>query len=346
MEEPQKITPPTSPDWSIEELYRKAWHIVKNNKVLWIFAAAAGGGMSFNNSSSFDSKDFEGLQKLFENKSVPGSEEFAVLGAATNSAGDMLAYLFSTTPFWFYIILGLEILFLILFGIAVSMIYKSFAQGALLESINTCIKDGKASITDASQAAFNYIKPLLFLQIIPGLILTLAAFIAFIIAGIGVALSNGGLRLFFVFAIIVFICLSIYAFLMLALTNIWAPRIVVTDKKSGVEALSSAYFIARKKFWASMLLALINSILSGIITIVPVLAFILLGAGGFFVGWQVETLRIPLVLLGVALFIAFILLLTVGGAVFQAFKATVWSLAYTNIRGKYDSAGSKVQGSK
>lgn len=325
------------PDWNIEELYRKAWEIVKKNKILWVFAAAVGSGMSFNNNINYNGGELENFRKFFENKPTPGSDEFAVLGAATNSFSDMLTHLFSSVPPWFYIALALEIIFLILAGIIISSVYQAWAQGSLLENIQVCINGGKADIREASQKAFGYLKPLIFLQIVPGLILMLTFILSFIIAVILlIIIINGALKIVFGLLILILILAAFIAFLMFNLTLIWAQRLVITEKQSGINALKKGYKIARKKFWASLLLGTVNSILSGIITLIPIFVIAVIGIGGVFAAWKIEIIRIPLVAAGIFVFIALIILLTLLASILTAFKAAVWSLAYMNIQGKYD----------
>jgi len=340
MEESKNIpNAPTPPDWSIEDLYKKAWAIVRNNKVLWIFAAAAGGGMSFNNSfsNSFnsDGNDFYKLQQFFQNNPDVGSEKLSVLGAASSSLPDIFSQLITPVNIGLLIFLILEFLLLMLFGIIITLTYQAFANGALLESIQTCIKGGKANITDSANAAFKHIKRLIFLQIVPGLITALVFVIGFLIAGMGIALSNGIVRGYFILSIIALIVIAFVSFIMLTLILIWATRIVVVENTTALESLSKAFILAKKKFWSSLLLGIVNSVLTGILTLIPIFIMIVVVIGGLILAWQVESLRIPLVVFSVPLLLSVIVVLTIATAVIHAFKATVWSLAYNSVKDKY-----------
>lgn len=330
--------PPSNPapDWIIEELYRKAWSIVKKNKILWVFAAAAGGGMSFNNSFNFRGNEFEGLQKFFDNSTIPSANEVDVLGTATSSASGLFSYLLSAIPFWFYIILAFELIILFLTGIIITLVYQAWAQGTLLEGIQACISDRKVEIKESSENAFKYIKSLMFLQIVPGFLITLAFAAGIVTAFFLLIAIDGTLKILFGLLIFLLIVAAFFAFLMLSMTLIWAPRIVVVEKKSAIDAFKSAFRITRRKFWSSLLLGIINNIISGLVILLPVIVFLVLIVAGIFIAKEIVQFRLVFIILGVLLVFAFVLFLTLGGAIINSFKAIVWSLAYDKIKGKYD----------
>lgn len=334
-------------DWTIDELYRKAWQIVKNNKLLWVFAAAAGaGGLSFNNGFNFGSKDFTDLQKLFNTPPPPSSNEISrVLGTASNAAvaststaSELFSTIFSAIPVWYYVVLITELLFLILAGIIISLIYQNWATGALLENVQNCINGGKANIREASEKAFAYIKPLLLLSLVPGFLLSIGAGLVLILLIIGIAVAGTTLKIIFGILLFIAIITSALAFLMLSMSMIWAQRQIVLEKMNWRTALSSGFYISKKKFWATALLGLVNFVLSGIVTIIPIIAAGLIAFIGSLIVFFIMKALLPLWLfIGAILVITLIIGLTVLTAIITAFKATVWSLAYTNIKGKYEN---------
>jgi len=324
------------PDWMIEELYRKAWQIVKTNKMLWVFGAAIGAGTSFNFNSGFDKADFEGFKKLFEGNPQQGQELTRVLGAATSKADAVISYLLSAVPQYVWILLGLEFLFFLLFAIFVSLIYQSWATGALLENVDRCIKGGKAAISEASEKAFTILKPLLWLEIIPSLILTLASVIGLIIFATGIVFAPGALKAVFILLTIGFVFFLIYAWIMLTASLIWATRQVVMEDKPAKEALRSGYKIAKKKFWAILLLGLVNNILAVIVIGIPIVVLGGIAIGGVIAGLSLKAVGIAIFIIAGLLFFALIIGLTVVDGILNAFKTTVWSLAYGNIKGKYE----------
>ena len=293
--------------------------------MLWVFGAAIGAGTSFNFNSGFDKADFEGFKKLFEGNPQQSQE----------LTHNIISYLTSAVPSYLWIILGLEFLFLVIFAIFVSLIYKSWATGALLENVDRCIKGGKAAISEASEKAFKVLKPLLWLEIIPGLILTLASVIGLIIFAAGIAFAPNILKAIFILLLIGFVFFLIYAWIMLIASLIWATRRVVIEGKPAKEALRSGYNIAKKKFWAILLLGLVNNILAVIVIGIPIVVLIGIIIGGIVAGLSVKALGIAIFIIAGLLFFALIIGLTVADGILNAFKTTVWSLAYNNIKGKY-----------
>lgn len=323
------------PDWTIDELYKKAWAIVKQNKILWIFGAAAG-GYGYNNNLDFDNFDTERFQRLFNDSPENTQELSRVLGDATSASTDTITYLFSAVPTSLYIILGLEVLLLILLSIGISLIYQSWATGALLETVQMCIKDGKSTIAEASRKAYAHIKPLLWLTIVPGLILGLVTTVGSVILIAGLILGPTLVKVIMGIALFVFLLFIIYAYVMLALTTIWAERQIVVDHKPARKAFDAGLAIARKKKWAMLLLGFVNTILVGLIFGVPIIIIIFLVFGGILASNAVESILWILLIIAVPLLTLFVVGLTIAGGIMSAFKATVWSLAYDNIRGKYE----------
>lgn len=321
------------PDWMIEELYRKAWQIVKNNKMLWVFGAAIGAGTGFNYNSSIDKIDTEWLRKLFEGNPQQSQELTRVLGAATSATDSVISHLFSSVPPYLWILLGLEFLFLILFGLFVSLIYQSWATGALLENVDRCIKGGKAVIREASEKAFTILKPLLWLEFIPSLILTLGSIVGFIVLVMVIMFAPGFSRIIFGLLLFGFALFLVYAWTMLTASLIWATRQVVAENKPAKKALRCGYNIAKKKFWATLLLGLVNNILVAIVFGIPIVVVIGFIIGAVFAG---KSFGIALFIIAGLLLFAFIIAGTIVAGALGAFKASVWSLAYNNIKGKYE----------
>lgn len=327
--------------WSIEELYRKAWPIVWKNKILWIFAAAAcSGGLSFRNGFNFGGNDSKLFRDIFQTKpaETAGSVQ-KVLGAATSAPHDLFSALFSSVPVWLYFILIAELLlFITILGI-ISFISQSWATGALLTNIQSCLSGGKATIHEASEKALRTIKPLILLNVIPGIIIAATALVGFSVLGIGLSVSPPAFKVIFGLLIAALMVLLFYSAVMLAFSLIWAQRLVVNSQMPARKALWTGYYLARKKFWPSILLAVVNNILSVIILGAPVVAgagFILLTAfSGFskgLFGIHNSYLTIIAGLLAVLLIPAFIVFLTVASSVITAFKAAVWSLAFNKIK--------------
>lgn len=325
------------PDWTISELYGRAWEILKNNKVLWVFGTAlATFSYSFNSSSNInlDDKDLEGLQKLFQN---PQTQEVGnVLGTTTPNLASTLGQIFSSIPWYFYLILGLEVLLLIIAFAVISLIAQAWTEAGLLQSILSALNKQKVTIADSSQKAFSSIKSLIWLNLVPGLILTLTALVVFAILGVAIGLTSGPVQALFIFLAVIGVGALIYWLIMLFLSQIWASRKIVYEGIRGKEALFSGYKIVKKKFWSMLALGIVNTILSLIIVGIAVAFIGGLVLGGIFTGSFNNIFSASLLILGIFLAVIAILASTFISGLITAFKATAWSNAYLNIKGKYD----------
>lgn len=327
------------PDWNIGELYEKAFNIVKKHKVLWIFGAAAGGAASVNNFN------FNGFERMFEDtptKEQSGEQVSQVLGAATSNSAftDSLGQVFSTIPPFVYGLLALEIIAFILLSIVVALVTRAWVTGAFLQGTKLASEDKNVSIAESSKLAFPAIKSLIWIQVIPGLLFALICIPIFAILVIGLAAGNTSVKVLFSFLLFGAIIAFIVAGLFLTMIGIWGERKIAFEGVSGSQGFKSGLAITKRKFWSSLLLGFVNNILAIAIMIGVVLAFIILVAlFGFliFILWKdAPALAIMLGGIGVVVFIAALIAATVIQGMVTAFKATVWTLAYNNIKGKYD----------
>lgn len=325
------------PDWSIKDLYRTAWQIVKKNKILWLFGMAIGaGGMSGNYSNSIDGKDLDTMLKIFDKSPKESSSVPDVLGSSTSVLSDTISSLFANIPPAYYALLGLEVLFLIILGIVISIIYSSWANAALLEGIQTATANGKLTIKDLSEKAFGSIKSVIYISYVPYLLVMLVLVVLFAIFGILAFALPDASKAFVLLLMPISILLFVFALAILTLVIIWALRIVIIDKKPAKIALRMGYRIAKKKFWASILLGLVNTITIGllyILVLLPIIGIIIWGAVTISSDANLGT---GIIVVGAVLLIIFILGASILGGITNAFKATIWSLAYNAIRGKYE----------
>jgi hypothetical protein len=339
-QKPAEINKPitvSQPDWTIDELYRKAWNIVKKNKLLWVFGLAVGGGASFNNNVNLDGNDIKGLEKLFNEPTGTEQELSRVLGDATSASADIFSYLISAIPVSFYLLLALEFLLLIAASLTISMIYKAWASGALLENIEACIKGKNATITEASEKSFGYLKRIFWLQTFPMFVLFLGILAGGAVLGFGLALGDTTIKILSGSGMFLLTIATFIIYYLLSLSLIWAERQVVISNKSAKQALKDSYNIVKKKSWAMLLLGVVNNIIAGLIIGIPLLIVLGLIVGGIIAGSMANSeLALFLIIPGSLLLIAFLIAATIAGGAINAFKATVWSLAYNTIKGKYD----------
>lgn len=334
--------PQKTEEWPIGELYGKAFTIAKKNPVLWWFAIAVGAGAgSVNNGGGggdISAKDMQSFQQML-NGSAPQSAE-NVLGAATSPWMDLLSQIAQAIPWYFYVILGVEIFVIIVISIVVSVIYKAWAEASLLSGIETGIRDEKPTMRNMSENAFPQIKSFIWLQVLPPLafwllslsILGMLIFLLVVVPGnmkifIGILLGIAGI----VFLIGLFF---------LTMILIWAPRKVIIDKLPAAQAFTVGVHIAKRKFWKTLLFGILNNLISllvfGVAIGVPLIIFVLFGilAGVLWKG--MFALSVTIISIIAVLFVVWLVALTLLGGIVDTFKAAFWSLAYHKIRGKYE----------
>ncbi|MBI2028113.1 MAG: hypothetical protein HYT07_00755 [Candidatus Levybacteria bacterium] len=332
------------PDWEIGKLYNQAWNIIKKYKVLWIFGLASGASLSFNFNLpfNFNSDKIKDVKENFQ--SFPGEIASGgltqVLGASDSQVLELLSNLFSSVPFYFYIILAIEIITVFILAIIIGIISKAWSTGLLLEGVQTSILNGIPNIRDSSEKAFSHTKSLAWLQTVPPLVLAVGFLTISIIIFITIIIPTTIVKILLGLLSIITFGVVLYGSIYYLLSEIWASRIVVLEKKSGKESLFRGYKIARKKTWAMILLGLVNIILSMFILAIPVLIIIGIIFGGMLTSGQNQSLGIGLFVIGAILVIPMIIAMILLGGILNAFKATVWSIAYNNIRGKYDPSTS------
>lgn len=341
MKETKFIPSNVKPDWEIGTLYKKSWEFIKKNKVSWIFGSlVAGATSSFSGGSHarLNSKDLKDFQDIFNNFSSPKAQSFnTVLGNTTSSFSETLGHIFSQIPIFFYVALGIEVIALILVGIVISLVLKAWAEASLLQTIELSIDKKEVSITNASHLAFKSIKSLLWLYIVPSGILFVSAGIVFLILVLLIVKGPIFLRIVSIGIMVISILIVLLLSLFLSYARVWAVRKVVIDKKQAKEALFGGLKIAKKKFWAMSLLGFVNGLAAFFVIGIPIGILAALLLGGVFSYNSNAPLAISLIVTGAISILLFLCIMPLLTGVITAFKAAVWSFAYKNIRGKYDT---------
>lgn len=331
--------PKSKKDWEISDLYSKSWQIVKNHKVTWIFGAAvaatAAGSTNFRSSNNIDSNS---LQKLFGSmpKEASSSAEMSkVLGESINPFQQLFSEIIQRIPVYYYVILTIEILLMILLAIFITIIYRAWANASLIESVYSAYKNNKTTIAEASKAGFKHIKSFIWLDIIPSLILFGVALIYGIFFAMGIILGNNTVRIGVLLLGLLGLIPLIYYGVIITTGVIWSYREVAISDLKAKTAFFNGLKIAKKKIGASLLLGFINNITSLIITVIPIM--IILGFGTVAVITYITTKQISYLWIGLTLMSTLIILpiIVVISAIIQAFKASVWTVAYDKIKGKY-----------
>lgn len=321
------------PDWTISELYNKSWTIVKNNPILWIFGMAAGGAAGGSNWSNF-SRISDGFNTATPTPTPETNQIDQVLGAAS-SASSSFAHLFSNIPPFFWLLLAIEgiALAVLLWGIAI--IYSVWSNASLINAVNIALGGKSPSIRESSEKSFGHLGQVAWLSIVPILVLTFGGILVIGALAGGFAASPVIGKVIFGILFAIAALAFLYFLIYLILSEIWALRMVVLEGKDAKSSLMAGYKIAKKKKWAMAGLGFVNGISATFAILAPIIVIGLV----FFVGWLLfaHSAVAPLMLaVGILLGIAAIVGLMVFGGAITAFRASVWTIAYNKIKGKYD----------
>lgn len=331
-----------STNWDISELYRKSWQIIKNNKVLWLFGMATVTFSSGSSRSNISSDNFDSVIKFFQNNgSTTTSDKLTqVLGASTSSPfTESLRSLFFSVPLWLYVLLGLGVLLLILVNVVLGIIYQAWVNGALIAGVNAGAINQKPTISQSSNDAFPAIKGLIWLNIVPTLVFFLVAAIVFGILIFAIVLLPSFSKAIPIIITVLAVIAAVVGWILITLTQIWASRRVILDKKPAKESFWSSFKIVKKKFWHMVLLAIVNTMISiGVMVIMAIPILIVGGVAVFsFVFSKPNPSLIPiLIVIGILVFLIYTVGYTILSGIVNSFKASVWTLAYNHIKGGYN----------
>ncbi|MFA5933560.1 MAG: hypothetical protein WCV81_05850 [Microgenomates group bacterium] len=326
-------------NWDISELYKKSWHIVKNNKILWLFgmALAGAGSGSGTSNSNFDSKDIDSLKSIFQNNSGTTTDAVTkTLGAATTNLDTTFSNIFFAVPIWMYVLLALGFLLLILTAIILGIIYQAWVQGSLIGGVSQADSNQKPTISSCSSAVFPAIKGLIWVQLVPPILFFLAAIAVFGVLSFSILLFPSFSKAIPILAMVMAVFAFFVAWLFLTLTQIWATRSVVIDKKPASKAFFDSYKVVKKKFWNMLGLGIVNivlSILIMIIMVIPIILVVGVGVFGVILGASNPPVIITLVTVGGILLLLFILGSMILSGILNSFKSATWTLAYKHIKG-------------
>lgn len=327
------------PDWSISELYEKSFKIVKENKLLWIFGTAlAGFSSNFNTGGNWDTET-DTFQKIFPQIPQEKTSQAinSVLGEATTSPFfEVLNYTFSQVSIPLLITLIISAMLSIIIFLIISTIYHAWLKSSFIISSDLASKNQKISIEESSLKAFPTIKSMVWLNVVPMIVFSflIALGVSTIVAGF--VFGNTVVKIIFGLLTLIFIGAIFYNLLLFSLTEIWASREIALNKNLGFNSFKRGWKLAKSKFWPSLLLGIVNFILTGIIVSLPIIIIVGLITGGV-ATLDSSYLGISLTLLGSILLLIFSLGFFLLAGILNAFKTTVWTLAYNAIKNKYEN---------
>lgn len=320
----------------IEKIYRRAFDLVKKNRVLWIFGLAllvfAGGGnpsnFNFNNFSSF-SDGFKGGSPDVSNAKVPNINYQPVV--------DYFKNLFGTIPVSLYILLGVAFLITIIIGIVISIVVSSWAKGAAIGAINDAY-DGKAvTLKNGADYGLKNLKNIIWLNLVPTLLYALAVILLTVIFAVLIILlyKTPIVYLFYLLAGIALVAVIIGS-LAISSIQIWAHRIVVIEGKSGKEGFFEGWIMVKKYFMQMVVLGVVNCFTNCIFgcclgLIIGILAVVLIFSG---IGIFAVNITMGIVFATFAVIVGIVLIFLAGlaGGIYQIFNYSTWNILYRELK--------------
>jgi len=315
-------------------LLSRSLEITKSHKWLWvyglvlaIFGAGSGGGGGSSTSSS------GGIPKEVP-RELP-EKTAQVLGQATDAFRTWIANV--PTLNWILLILGF--VFLIFFFVVVGLILKAWAKGGLIAGLVEAEQGLSPTLASTSPVGIAKIKNLIILSLLVtgitfGLILVLGIFflVPYLILG------NSSLKVVWTILAILFGGLAfVLALVLLAMTNIYAERLIVLRGFSPWQAWKKGLKLSKGSFLPTLMMGIINqaigcsvgclgTIILMVILGIPALMVILpVFKGGFhWPGWP------TIIFLGI-LFLVFLNLNYLIRALLTVFNYSNWNLFFKEI---------------
>jgi hypothetical protein len=315
------------------DLIKDAFWITLRNRYLWFFGFFAGGtfaGGSFNvppgSSGGFDDDDFDDFGE-------PGQGDFAGASTAVPEF-DPGQWIFDNLA----VILAIVALvaLVVLFFIVMSLI----SQGALAESVAAIDRGESRRFSSAFRVGVSNLWRvlgyyLLFILIALGLLLAIGVPLALLVAGVFAGTESAGARILTgVLVGLVGFALLIVVFIPLSVIGQFALREIVVRRERVVASIGSGYRLFRRNLGKSLLVWLIQLVVSigaGIallialllVTFILALPAIILAVAGY------TTAAIVVAVIVAFLILLPILIVAVGAL--GTFNHSYWTLAYLRL---------------
>lgn len=305
------------------QIISRSKNLVFKHKWLWVYglvlAAFEGGG--FNSFSNFSSNSKDKL------KDLPG--------AATHFLSDWLAHVPVTT--WIFLILGITAL--VLMGLILGLVIRSWAKGSLIAGVALASKDKPVTLLNTSPQGLASIKSLILFGTL-SLAIVLGVLLAIFVVGALMFIINpilGGVYSFVaVLAILVM-------FALLATMGVYADRLIVFEGYTPMKAFKTGLGYGWHEFFPTLVMGLVNSSL-GCATgcLANLVLLLVLGLPAVFLAWPLfqNPSQTPGPLSWLALVILIILFFTANfliRALLVVFNYSNWNQFYEQIvKAKHD----------
>lgn len=227
-------------------LLRRSWELTKKNKWLWVYglvlAAFGGGGGSSGGGGNSGNRQ---------------------QGEATTALRDWAG----SVSLQQWILFGVGMLLLILLAMIISIVIQNWAKGSLIAGLEEADSGGTPTLRGTSPKGIASLKHMILFSIISFLV-ALGLVIGLILAA--AILVGGGYILFefskpiqilwLVLGITASVLTGVILLLVLFMIGVYADRLIVLAHKSPWEAWKQGFLMARKKFFPTMTMGMVNSL--------------------------------------------------------------------------------------
>jgi hypothetical protein len=308
------------------KLLRRAWEITWNNKFLWILGFLAGLGSG--SGPNFNLNRFSGGGPSFEGDFPEG---FGPGPGGPPIPPDMMD---SAVPI---VLAVLCVLFLVWI---VFWVIGTIANGGLIGGVNQIETEDSSSFGRGWSAAAPKMWRLLGISLataIPGLIVLVSGVIlalpALGLMAAGAEDAGGAALVGALVCLAPLACIAALAGLVLGIFKTFADRAAMLEDESVIEAYKRGWNILIPNIGPAILIFLIQVVIGfvvGLIVAIPfAIAGVLVFGGGVLSAFADSGLvGAPLFIVGGCLFLVFLVIAVVVGAVQTTFFSSVWTLAY------------------
>jgi hypothetical protein len=301
------------------KLLRRAWDITWNNKFLWILGFLAGLGSG--GGSNFNFRNFGGG------------------GGPSGPSGQTPTPELPPELVGSIVPIVLAVLCVLFLVWIVFWVIGTIANGGLIGGVNQIEAEGSSSFGRGWSAATPKMWRLLGISLataIPGLIVVVAG-VMLALPGLGLMVAGeeeiGGAAFGLLACLVPLICIASLAGLVLGILKTFADRAAMLEDESVIEAYKRGWNILIPNIGPAILIFLIQVVIGfviGLLMLIPLgIALAPLVGGGVLAAFSDSGMAgAPLFIIGGCLFLVFLVIAVVVGAVQTTFFSSVWTLAY------------------
>lgn len=222
------------------KLFTRAWQIIWNNKILWLFgflasctAGTGRGGANFNFSNSFSSSDFSGNLGNGSGEIPPFLRDFGRFMDRGFQGDQATLIAVAVGVFLFFLLLGI-----------LSFIIGNYGRVALIKGVQTAEKDeAKLEFSQLHQMGMAQLGQALLLNFLTGLVIALVFIAFFALAALGTVLTLGiGL-----ICLIPLICVLVPVAWLVGMVLMQANIALVVEELGFMDALRRGIEVIRAK---------------------------------------------------------------------------------------------------